>query len=310
MFHTLKSRQPGNLSTPVFDFLTGIELPDLISTSATRIDNPDTGDWCIAWLFRQPVTPVDAAAMINTAATNIGLQDQIHLDPKNISSTDVPDRNWLEHSYQGFMPFTIGRFAMRGQHHMEVEVPKDHFKIIIDAVTAFGSGEHPTTRGCLLMLDHLAQEGKNPTRILDLGTGSGILAIAAHRLWPEASITAVDIDPESVRVAAEYAGYNKVPLATATESAGRMRCVLADTPTADDVARHGPFDLVISNILAGPLRELAPAIANVTAPGGVVVLSGLLDIQMDEVVASYIAQGLTLTGQEILDDWAVLRVEK
>ncbi len=311
MFHTLKSRQPGNLSTPVFDFLTGIELPNLISTSATRIDNPDTGDWCIAWLFRQPVTPVDAATLINTAATTAGLQGQICLTPENISSADVPDRNWLEYSYQGFMPFTIGRFALRGQHHVNLDVPKDHFPIVIDAVTAFGSGEHPTTRGCLLMLDQLAQEGKKPGRILDLGTGSGILAIAAHRLWPAASITAVDIDPESVRVAAEYAGYNNVPLATPeTDDKGRMRCILAGTPTADEVAGHGPFDLVISNILAGPLRELAPAIAQVTSQDGTIILSGLLDIQIDEVAASYTPHGLALIHQDILDDWAVLRIER
>lgn len=307
VFHQITLIKPGNIPSRVFDFLTDLEFDGQLSSGAVRLGNPDTGDWQITWLLDGPLTSADALDFLKTQAQNTNLQDPLELRPEDLEITEVADCNWLERSYRGFQPFTIGRFHLRGHHDEQMPVPEGFIGILIDAVTAFGSGEHPTTRGCLMLLDQLAQDGFSPGHILDLGTGSGILAIAAHKLWADAQLTAVDNDPESVRVAAEYAGYNNVPDGT---RAGQMHCLLADTPAAANVSACGPFDLTIANILAGPLRELAPAIAETLAPNGTVILSGLLETQIDDVMSAYTPLGFSLVDRQVIGDWAALRLTR
>ncbi len=149
----------------------------------------------------------------------------------------------------------------------------------------------------MTLLITLHDRGLTPNRILDLGTGSGILAIAARKLWPSANIIAVDNDPESVNVATEYAGINNAS----------MTVMLSDTPRAANVAAHGPFNLIIANILAAPLRALAPDIAALLSPNGALILSGLLNSQIEEVAAAYAPFGWVVRDQIIApDDWVAL----
>ena len=303
VFYQISLIRPGSITPRAFDFLTEMVLENQISAAANRIGNPDTGDWRLTWLVSTPVDLVDTIATIALGAEIAGLSDEIRITTTDLTIEEIPADDWLERSYRGFPPFTIGRFYLYGQHHTaNVQIPDGQIPLLIDAVTAFGSGEHPTTKGCLLILDDLAQAGHTPNKILDHGTGSGILAIAAYKLWGK-QVIAADIDPESVRVAAEYRDYNHVP-------ADMMPTYEGASPADPEIAGHGPYDLLIANILAGPLRELAPDMAAMTTSTGLLVLSGLLETQMDEVISAYIPHGFTLADHKIIGDWAALLLKR
>lgn len=307
--------QPGDITSRVFDFWMNAELPDQTSSSMSRIEDPQndhipgvmvSGDWQIRFHVQNEngLNDADFAAKIlgdiKDQARVFEVANDVQVQVRDLVVTPVPNEDWLAACFRAFAPFSVGRFFLHGTHDADAPVPDGQIGILIDAVTAFGSGEHPTTRGCLIALDRLAQSGLRPTRILDLGTGSGILAIAAKKLWPEAFVLAVDNDAESVKVAAEYADVNKV----------EMTSLWADTPAAADVAGAGPYDLVIANILAGPLRELAPAIVAVCTPDAQVILSGLLERQIDDVMASYTPLGMTIQSRTIIDVWAALVLQR
>ncbi|MGX6647342.1 50S ribosomal protein L11 methyltransferase [Maricaulaceae bacterium MS644] len=206
----------------------------------------------------------------------------------------LPDEDWIALSLKGLPAIAAGRFMVYGEHEKDKLQP-GQIGLWIEAGPAFGTGHHGTTKGCLEALDRLYEAGLAPKRILDLGTGSGLLAIAAAKLWPDADILATDIDPESVEETAVNAARND----TAFEA------VIADG--FDHPAFEGrSFDLVLANILAGPLIHLAPEIAAVLEPGGTVVLSGLLEEQADGVTRAYVAQGLSLQRSDLVDGWGVL----
>lgn len=293
-------QQPGDIPPRVFDFWDNLILPEQLSASATRIDHPDTGDWKFSWTVAGTPSTADVLGYISIAANIAEDVDLLPTAASDITITILPDINWLVASYQGFPPQQIARFFLRGSHDVHVPVPDNLIAITIDAATAFGSGEHGTTRGCLLALDQLADNGATPTRILDLGTGSGILAIAAKKSWPHAMVTAVDNDPESVHVAARYATLNDSP----------MNCLLADTPLSSNVLSHGPYDMIVANILAAPLRALAPDITKAAAQTCILILSGLLDRQIDEVLSAYTPQGWILQTTLMVEDWATLILRK
>ncbi len=293
---------PGNLSSPVFDFFVNLEFPGQTSSTVARVGDTDTSDWAFLWFVDGDTapTPREIIQHIHDARSTTAPDMIYDFDTISIDITPVPDKNWLAECYRTFPPFTVGTFFVRGSHNRDIAVPPGHIGLTIDAATAFGSGEHSTTKGCMTSLITLRDKGFAPARILDLGTGSGILAIAARKLWPSANIIAVDNDPESVNVATEYAEINNAP----------MTVMLADTPRAANVAAHGPFDLIIANILAGPLRMLAPDIAASLSPTGVLILSGLLNSQIDDVAAAYAPFGWTIRDQIIAaDDWAALTLQ-
>ncbi|GLQ19352.1 50S ribosomal protein L11 methyltransferase [Algimonas porphyrae] len=207
--------------------------------------------------------------------------------------SQLPDEDWVGLSQSGLPPIDAGRFIVHGSH--DTPELKDRIPIRIDAGQAFGTGHHGTTKGCLMMLDALHTDGLQPDAILDLGTGAGVLAIAAAKLWPHALLLATDIDPVAVNVAVNNAALNDTAF---------------DALTADgfdaDALRGRDFDLVISNILAGPLRELAPDIARAMRPGARAILSGILDEQADWVADAFRQCGLTVTAQDSLDGWTSL----
>lgn len=210
----------------------------------------------------------------------------------------LPDEDWVMMSLQGLPAVAAGRFVVYGEHEKD-KLRDGQIGLWIEAGPAFGTGHHGTTRGCLEALDKLHGEGLAPQRILDLGTGSGLLAIAARKLWPEAEILATDIDPESVDETLVNAEKNAAPLEAVTADG-------FDHP----VFEGRSFDLVLANILAGPLIHLAPEIAKVTEPGGIVVLSGLLEEQADGVSDAYMAQGMRLRAREVIEGWGTLVLRK
>jgi ribosomal protein L11 methyltransferase len=288
--HEISLIQPDGIAHRVVDFWLDLELPGLISSGTKRLGPHETGDWQFTWLLDAPINDHDFwTAVETTLPAACGTPERIPL-----SINTIEDQNWLLASYRGFPPQIVGQFFIRGSHDGAAPVPEGLIAITLDAATAFGSGEHGTTRGCLLALCDLAANNVRPARVLDLGTGSGILAIAAAKLWQSAEIVAIDNDPESVKVAKEYAALNLAP----------MRTTLGDAPA------DGPYDLVIANILAGPLKELAPGIVAVTAPGGTIILSGLLDTQQDDVTAAYTLHGVTLTQATQIEDWMTLVLGK
>jgi ribosomal protein L11 methyltransferase len=203
----------------------------------------------------------------------------------------MPPRDWLAFNQASFGPLAAGRFFVHGSHWRGC-VPAGRIGLTIDAATAFGSGEHATTRGCLLALDTLARR-RRARQVLDMGTGTGILAIAAAKTWRR-RVQARDIDAEAVRVASRNAAVNGV-------------LALVDARRGDGYRGLGRgFDLVLANILARPLALMAPALARALAPGGLAVLSGLLARQERAVLAVHRVQHLTLLRRLRIEGWHTL----
>lgn len=219
---------------------------------------------------------------------------------------ELPDEDWVTLSQQGLEPVRAGRFFVHTSSYAD-RVPPGTTSFLIDASQAFGTGGHDTTAGCLAMLDRLDRVGAAPRNIADIGTGTGLLAFAAMALWPRARVIASDIDPASIFVTRDNAAINDVPLGR-----GGGRLALAVAPGTDHPAiRHrAPYDLVIANILAGPLITLAPDIAAATAPGGRAILAGLIARQMDPVVAAYRAHGFRLSARGGSAEWPCLLLTK
>lgn len=218
----------------------------------------------------------------------------------------VPDEDWVALSQRGLEPIHAGRFFVHTPVHRG-EAPAGAFAFEIDAGRAFGTGHHETTTGCLLALDRLSRDGAVFSNLLDLGTGTGLLAFAAMRLWPAARAAASDIDPIAVEVARANAAANGIPLGRA-----RMQLELIAAPGLRHMRlrTRAPYDLIIANILAGPLIELAPAVAGALAPGGTLILAGLLDHQAPEVLTAYRRQGLVPLFTSVRGDWPTLVLRK
>ncbi len=217
----------------------------------------------------------------------------------------LPAEDWVTISQQGLEPVTAGRFFIRNSE--ADAVPAGHKDFLIGAGLAFGTGQHETTAGCLAMLDRTRRLGHRFGNIADIGTGTGLLAFAAMHLWPRAYCTASDIDPMSVEVTAENAEKNAVPIGL---SPGRLTLFTAAGVDHPGIVTRGPYDLVIANILAGPLIELAPSLTGVLEDGGTLILAGLLDSQADRVIAAYRVQGMRLTDRIDSGQWPTLRLRK
>ena len=197
----------------------------------------------------------------DAAALTMSLRDILGVDIPLAQQADVPDLNWVALSQAALPPVYAGRFTVHGSHDSG-KVPRGPHAILIDAGEAFGTAHHATTYGCLLALDRLTRRGQFG-RVLDLGCGSGVLAIAVARANPHARIIATDLDRQSVLVAAENMRLNGV--------GRRITALCASGLEAPELRRASPFDLVIANILAGPLIELSGPVARALKPGGVLV---------------------------------------
>jgi ribosomal protein L11 methyltransferase len=218
----------------------------------------------------------------------------------------LPDEDWVVMSQQGLKPVHAGRFYVHTSAN-KGEVPDGAITLHIEASRAFGTGGHETTSGCLAMLDKLKQQGKRFKLIADIGTGTGLLAFAACHLWPRAYITASDIDPVSVDVTRDNSLLNGYSLGMGQ---GRITLCAASGTDHPVIQQRGPYDLIIANILAGPLIELAPSLANIVEEGGAVILAGLLNTQAATVISAYRKLGFRLQMRTDNGDWPCLLLIK
>jgi ribosomal protein L11 methyltransferase len=268
----------------VVDVLTEVLFEGQAAIAA--FERPD-GRWDVTVHFAEAP---DQALVRELVADAAG--DEI---ARGIGFDTVEAKDWVKASLEDLVPVPAGRFVVHGQHD-RARVPANKLGIEIEAALAFGTGHHGTTRGCLLLLDHVLKAYR-PKRVLDLGTGTGVLAIAASKALHRA-VVASDIDPPSVGVARDNARLNG--------TGNRVQVIRAAGFAAPDLAKNGPFDLVLANILANPLRQLASPMARHLAPSALVVLSGLLTHQATGVIATYRARGLVPLRHVRIDGWSSL----
>lgn len=251
--------------------------------SSFRLDNG--GEWSVEALVALRIDPDRLAGALGEAG----------IDARTLIVDQVPDSDWVAQSRKQMKPIRVGRFFVYPSHHCR-QVPADGVGILIDPGLAFGTGSHETTRGCLLALDAVAR-GRGFRRPLDLGCGSGVLAIAMAKLW-RARVLATDIDPMAARIAFENARINGV--------GGMVRAVAADGLGHRAIAARSPYDIIVANILAEPLRRLAPQIAAHLARRGRLVLSGLLPCQEAALRSAYRRHGIRLARRIVLNGWHTL----
>ena len=247
------------------------------------------GRWQVAIYFRAAPDREAVRAVVASAAGRAAAE--------KLNFARVAAQDWVRESLAGLAPVAAGRFVVHGAHDRG-RIPVNGIGIEIEAALAFGTGHHGTTRGCLLALDDLCKSlprGRRGWRILDLGTGSGVLAIAAARALHR-RVLATDIDASAVRVARTNARHNRV--------GAMVEAVKADGVTARSIRRRAPFDLVFANILLGPLQRIAAPLKRLVAPGGRVVVSGLLPAQANAAMAAY--RPLALERRIELDGWTTL----
>lgn len=279
----------------------GAAMPDLLeafeeealSVSLFEIEDEATAEplgWRIDLLYRERPQAEPLAARLRPLCAAAGAE----LEAMDVAV--VPASDWVAATQLRLPPIQAGRFVVHGSH-ARAHLPQGRVPIEIDAGLAFGSGEHATTHACLCAIDRLARRRGRVRRALDLGCGSGVLAIAAARCWP-ARIVAVDNDPIAVRVAAENLRLNGV--------AGRVEATLAEGYRHPLVRRARPFDLILANILADPLIALAGELRRHLAPGGHAVLSGLLDRQAEAVIRAHARRGLRLVRRIDNGPWVAL----
>jgi len=217
----------------------------------------------------------------------------------NVAFDIVEARDWVKTTLEQLIPVCAGRFIVHGQHD-RAKVPPNKLGIEIEAALAFGTGHHGTTLGCLLLLDQVLKAYR-PRRVLDLGTGTGVLAISAAKAL-QIKVLASDIDPLSVKVARENARLNG--------TGDLVESIHATGFSAPQFAESGPFDLVLANILANPLREMATPMARHLASSALVILSGLLPHQARSVIAAYRARGLVFERHLQIEGWSSLLMRK
>ena len=246
-----------------------------------------TGAWTVEIYFAHAPDQDAVRTRVGDLAGNAAAERMVF--------TTVRARDWVAQSLEGLAPVAAGRFVIHGAHDRH-RIASNRIGVEIEAALAFGTGHHGTTQGCLVALDRILDR-KRPRRILDVGCGTGVLAIAAA-LATRRPVVAGDIDPVSVQVARGNARLNRV---------GALVKVIQGNGLADRRMRAGaPFDLVFANILLDPLKQLARPVGRLVAPGGRVVISGLLAGQAKAALAAYRARGLVLERRILLDGWMTL----
>ncbi|MEP0392050.1 MAG: 50S ribosomal protein L11 methyltransferase [Erythrobacter sp.] len=218
-----------------------------------------------------------------------------------IAIEELPNTDWVSESQQGTPPIHAGRFCV---HTPDYDPAPDLTNFVIPAAQAFGTGQHETTAGCLEVLSAMKSTGMRARSIADIGTGTGLLAFAAAQLWPSARITASDIDPICADAVHANADLNSIKIGPFPNE---VTMVIADGMEDPLLRLRGPYDLLIANILAGPLVDLAPDFSGSVAPGGNLLLAGLLSGDQENAVRrAYRRVGFRLAGRLERGDWAIL----
>lgn len=261
--------------------LTGSEIAE---------DRPD--DWQLeAYLSRRP-TKQDRESVESLFASGAPA----------ISAEKLPDTDWVTETQKHVAPIRAGRFYVHTPDYPSDDTP-GITDFTIPASQAFGTGQHATTAGCLAMLDTMKRRGTVVRNLADIGTGTGLLAFAALSLWPHAHATASDIDTVCAPVVEGNCALNSVPMGGGV---GKLTMLVAEGMDHPQLQARGPYDLLIANILAGPLVSLAGDFADAVSPGGSLLLAGLLETQEPAVRAAYRAAGFRLAARLVNGDWSIL----
>jgi ribosomal protein L11 methyltransferase len=286
-------QQPTCAILALTDERSARRLADILSeafdngeTAVAAFENAN-GGWDITMHFGEAPNETavrELVALASDATTAAGVRFEA-----------VEAKDWVKASLEGLQPVAAGRFMVHGSHDRH-RVSPNRIGIEIEAALAFGTGHHGTTRGCLLLLDHVLNI-RQPQRVLDLGTGTGVLAIAAAKALRR-RVLASDIDRRAAITAQENARLN---------GAGNLvEAIWATGFAAEEFRQRGPFDLVLANILANPLKRLATPMRAHLDASATVILSGLLPSQANGVIAAYRANGLTLRKRIELEGWTSL----
>ncbi|HLV84292.1 MAG TPA: 50S ribosomal protein L11 methyltransferase [Devosia sp.] len=272
-----------------YELVDAVMERDDLALTASAHENEDTGQW---YFEAACDSPPDLAAFVELARQTLGIEVEF-----SVSRID-PEINWVAKSLEGLAPVTAGGFYVYGSHESG-PVPSGLTAIRIDAAQAFGTGHHETTTGCLEAINLLLKRRK-PRHMIDVGTGTGVLAIALAKRT-KTPVIASDIDPISVSTTIANAEQNGVgTLIVAVEATGL---------THSTITQNGPYDLIVANILAGPLMALAPSVGKAAQKGASIVLSGILEHQARGVINAYARQGMTLTQTLQRKEWTTLMLE-
>ncbi len=263
---------------------------DDLALTASAHENEDTGEWVFEATCE---SPPDLEAFSALAQSVLGGDVTF-----SVEAID-PEVNWVAKSLEGLAPVIAGGFYVYGSHS-DAEIPEGLTPMKIEAAQAFGTGHHETTTGCLEAIEMVLRK-RTPSRMIDIGTGTGVLAIAlAKRV--DARILATDIDPIAVTTTIENANDNDV--------GEQIDTIEATGLNHADITARAPYDLIVANILAGPLTELAPGMGGIAQSGGTAILSGILNTQADGVIAAYEAAGFALVDHLKRKDWTTLVLRK
>lgn len=276
---TLPGKAPAEALAEAMEAMT----PTPVGVGVFEIED-GSGLWEVGGYFVEP--PDQVALSLLEAAFNA----------RPFSVSELPEIDWVAKVRRELSPIEAGRFFLYGSHDADKVLEGAH-ALLIEAAMAFGTGHHGTTLGCLLALDRLATAGVHAKNVVDIGCGTAVLAMAAAKLW-QLPVLASDIDAVAVEVAEANVQANKLT--------GLVTCIEATGFDHPVLAKAAPFDLVFANILMGPLLDLAPSMAAHTAPGGRVILSGLLNEQADTVVAAYAEVGLNVENRAEIGEWSTL----
>jgi ribosomal protein L11 methyltransferase len=272
-------------------------FPDLADPPSINVEEPDPSkpdDWRLTAYF----TDKPAAALVDRITGHFASATNLVLAP-------LPDDDWTTLSQRGLEPVRAGRFLVHTRAHADARRTGDR-ALAIEAGLAFGTGQHATTWGCLMALERLARQ-RHFSHVADVGTGTGVLAMAVLKRWPDAAVIAGDIDPVSVDVTRRNVRDNAI---RSGRRAGHAELVTAAGLSHRRFAHRAPYDLIVANILAAPLIAISRPMSHALAPGGVMVLAGLLDHQARGVAAAYRRHGLVPLRPPGRAEWPVLVLQK
>lgn len=232
----------------------------------------------------------------------------------DLSSEKLEDKDWVSESQKLLRPVDAGRFFIYGSHDAD-KIPPGRISLCLEAGQAFGTGQHETTHGCLLAIDDLVQEfgentpGMAPKTALDLGCGSGLLALAMAKVWP-ITIIASDIDPIATETTLQNAAANNIAVVKSGTDLPGIAALTSDGFADSELGSAGPYEVIVANILARPLQDMAPDIVENLDKAGLLVLSGLLGTQEQAVLKAYHKQGLTLIKRYVRGEWVSLLLRR
>lgn len=284
------------LSTPLtkdeaYALVDAVMARDDLAITASAHENEETGEWIFeATCDEEP----DLAAFEALAREVLGGEVGFSIEPID------PTVNWVEKSLEGLKPVAAGGFFVYGSHDSDLVPRAGVTPLHIEAAQAFGTGHHETTAGCLEAIDRVLKR-RRFDRMIDVGTGTGVLAIALAKRTRKLVI-ASDIDPISVATTIDNARLNGV--------AAQIRALEATGLDHPEIAKAGPYDLIVANILVGPLVGLAPAVRKAAAPGGLIILSGILNTQVPRIVSAYKVQGIAVAEKILKKEWATLVLKR